>query len=1125
LGSKTRPKTLKLNLLNTTALACVRTGIVSGLTLSALAFGASITPALAQTQCVTTGTGSNAITDCTLASGADSWTSANGTNGAINGDLRVGTINGVQADLLISGVKAYSKNGYIGQGGSHSNPYSGVVTVSGPGAEWNLTGDLLYIGGLGNTYGKGKLILENGGVVNAKSVQLASAVFDGAQGVLVVKGEGSILNANELVGLSGSEPITEPNPIAILDKGQVITSSVSLGGQGGASLVSGNGSKWLNSGRMISGNGLAVENGGEVRTKSLFLDSFSKVTGQGSLLHVDEKLSQDAEFGVGGTTVSNGGRVEAASIGISRGYINLESGGIVTTKSLSVGILGSLSVSGEGSLLDIDGKLTAEGFVTVSDGALLKTKSGMSLDSVLFIGGGVKEDQNGNTVLADAKAAGQINPETTIKFINDPLSNSKLVLNHTSSGYLFSNTLTGGGQIDAYSGETIVTGDLSQFYSGNGGDGTINVDGKDAKLVLKSNLDTTNLDPDAGDESKSKFAVKSGTLIVDGVVGRTYKTVSFGTEYTHYSNDIEVWGTQSNNVYDKRDPTLFGRLGGSGTVGSVTLETNARIAPGNNSAGTLTVMGALEFKDGSVYEADVAGNGTSDKIIVKDIGPNAIIGLFRPSGVAQIGNNVNVEVNALDSATSYQNGQTYTILTAEKGISGQFAQALTKSAFLDVSLDQKENQVDLKIAVKSTGPGPGEPKPGEPKPGEPKPGEPKPGEPKPGEPGPGKPNPRPINHIFQKVAQTDNQYNTAGALGSLTQNGASLALYNRIAVLSAAEARTAFGRLSGEVHASTKTALINDSHQLRGAVNDRIRAAFGDVAAVDVPVMGYGPDAKALAPADVPVMAAWGQAFGAWSQTRSNGNAAKLDQSTGGFVTGFDAALAQSWRLGVMAGYSRSTFDVDARGSSGNSDNYHVGVYGGGHWGALSLRSGLGYSWHSIETARTAAFSGFEEHLKADYDAATFQAFGEVGYRIDTNRVSFEPFANLAHVRVKTDGFTEKGGIAGLTARSETTDTTFTTLGLRASAPFALGATDVEARGTIGWQHAYGDITPASTLAFATGNAFSTSGVPIAEDTALVEAGVDFRLSRQATLGVSYTGQFGSGLTQNAVDAKLGVKF
>jgi subtilase-type serine protease len=502
-------------------------------------------------------------------------------------------------------------------------------------------------------------------------------------------------------------------------------------------------------------------------------------------------------------------------------------------------------------------------------------------------------------------------------------------------------------------------------------------------------------------------------------------------------------------------------LSGVGTISDLKVASGGIIAPGN-SIGTMSVTGNVMLSAGSTYRVEIDAAGSGDKIAA--------------SGSAVIeGANVDV-IKALGN---YLPGRRYAILSAAEGISGTFGNLTQNMPFLDLGFAYDPRTAYLDIARNDVS--------------------------------------------FPSVGVTPNERATAAAIESL---GGGNAVYDAVVLQTNAEAaRTAFGRLSGEVHASTKTALINDSHQLRGAVNDRIRAAFGDVAAVDVPVMGYGPDAKALAPADVPVMAAWGQAFGAWSQTRSNGNAAKLDQSTGGFVTGFDAALAQSWRLGVMAGYSRSTFDVDARGSSGNSDNYHVGVYGGGHWGALSLRSGLGYSWHSIETARTAAFSGFEEHLKADYDAATFQAFGEVGYRIDTNRVSFEPFANLAHVRVKTDGFTEKGGIAGLTARSETTDTTFTTLGLRASAPFALGATDVEARGTIGWQHAYGDITPASTLAFATGNAFSTSGVPIAEDTALVEAGVDFRLSRQATLGVSYTGQFGSGLTQNAVDAKLGVKF
>ncbi|WCR02154.1 autotransporter domain-containing protein [Paracoccus saliphilus] len=50
--------------------------------------------------------------------------------------------------------------------------------------------------------------------------------------------------------------------------------------------------------------------------------------------------------------------------------------------------------------------------------------------------------------------------------------------------------------------------------------------------------------------------------------------------------------------------------------------------------------------------------------------------------------------------------------------------------------------------------------------------------------------------------------------------------------------------------------------------------------------------------------------------------------------------------------------------------------------------------------------------VSADYDASSLQAFGELGYRIETATVSYEPFVGLAHLRLKTDGFTERGGTA-----------------------------------------------------------------------------------------------------------------
>ena len=50
---------------------------------------------------------------------------------------------------------------------------------------------------------------------------------------------------------------------------------------------------------------------------------------------------------------------------------------------------------------------------------------------------------------------------------------------------------------------------------------------------------------------------------------------------------------------------------------------------------------------------------------------------------------------------------------------------------------------------------------------------------------------------------------------------------------------------------------------------------------------------------------------------------------------------------------------------------------------------------------------------------------------------------------------------------------------------------------------------------------FDITGVPLAEDTALIEAGLDLNLSPSATLGASYSGQFVDRVQDNAVKGRF----
>lgn len=215
-----------------------------------------------------------------------------------------------------------------------------------------------------------------------------------------------------------------------------------------------------------------------------------------------------------------------------------------------------------------------------------------------------------------------------------------------------------------------------------------------------------------------------------------------------------------------------------------------------------------------------------------------------------------------------------------------------------------------------------------------------------------------------------------------------------------------------------------------------------------------GPDGKAV----------WSRGFGAWGRTGSDGNAARLNHSTGGFLLGTDARLSQHWRAGALAGYSRTRFDVG--NASGSSDNFHLGLYGGAQWGRLGLRLGAAHTWHALRVSRPVAFAGYADGLKSDYRGTT-QVFGDLGYRIDTAVGAVEPFVSAAYVNLRTGRIDERGSAAALRAQGQDTGVGYTTLGLRASGAFTLGRAAATARASVGWRHALGDTTPASAQRFA----------------------------------------------------------
>jgi fibronectin-binding autotransporter adhesin len=227
----------------------------------------------------------------------------------------------------------------------------------------------------------------------------------------------------------------------------------------------------------------------------------------------------------------------------------------------------------------------------------------------------------------------------------------------------------------------------------------------------------------------------------------------------------------------------------------------------------------------------------------------------------------------------------------------------------------------------------------------------------------------------------------------------------------------------------------------------------------------------------------------------------------------------------VLTGYGVSDYSVAAQNAAASSQDYHFGVYGGSQWGALALRLGSTFTWHDVSSSRLVELPNLMNSLSAEYSASTSQAFAELGYQLRSGAFGLEPFLNLGVVNVHSNGFVEQGGLTALTSRGSDTDTGFTTLGTHASSDFMLGSVPATARGTLGWLHAYGDITPVSVMSLAGGNPFTVTGLPIATDAAVTEAGFDLHITPHAALGVSYNGQFGGGAVDQAVRGVFTMQF
>ena len=846
--------------------------------------------------------------------------------------------------------------------------------------------------------------------------------------------------------------------------------------------------------------------------------------------------------GTAGTvTVDNGaGQVRATGMQFAQGGYRVEGGAIALEGSGPAMIrVGDGSGAGADAVATIASALTgATGMEKADRGRLILTGANRYTGGTT-ISGGVLQIGDGGTagaILGDVvnNAALAFNLSGAAQF--DGAISGSGTLTQMGSGTLTltsANSYAGGttvatGTLRVLSGAALGTGGLTIARGATLRAGDSFAFGK--ALVLSNAVQGTGasgIEVDAnktltvsgvisGEGSLEKTG--TGTLVLTGANSYTgLTTISAGTlQIGDGGTSGVIPGDIVNNaslVVNRSDSYRFaGSVSGSGTLtfkggGTVSFKSSVsapvvvdasvmRLEAGSGSTASFTVnnggvlggtatIGGLVANDGSSIApgyspGTLTVNGTvtfnAGAIYDVDVTPQGAHDLIVATGNVTLSPQASVRVHATPGR--YSRNSKVAILTTSGALTGTFGGVTADYAFLRPSLSYDLQNVYLNLLYNGK--------------------------------------------AFADFARTPNQRGAATGAQALPDGNP---VFEALIQLSETATASAFDQLSGEFYASTSSALQRESIYLREAVGTRLRQTGTEPGVLAAAADAAGPATAALGRALTPTL--WAQGYGAWGANRGDGNAATLSSSTGGFLAGLDFGVTDSVRAGIVGGFGQTTSHQAGYVSSATTDNYDMGLYVGGQFGALGLRGGVSYSWHDVRAARTIAFPGFNDMQRAAYGLDTTQLFGEASYRLTLGKAAIEPFANAAYVRVSSGTAVERGrGAAGLAVATPRQQTFYTTVGMRAAALIDLGDHRLTPTLTLGWQRAMGDTVSSATMRFLSGDTpFEVAGVPIVKSMATVGAGLAYSVSDRATLQLNYSGQFADRAHQHAFSGRFSLRF
>ena len=960
---------------------------------------------------------------------------------------------GIQASA-ITFIGGISNSGTITSGGTGAGIAAGAYIFTGgisnsgtiSGGEAGITANATtFTGGINNSglitangtgFNGGTGIIASGttfsgGISNSGTISASNATGSGVGiSVNVLTFSGGISNSGTILPGSadgiGIRVSSSSFSGGISNSGTISVAGRGVGIDGSASIFTGGIS---NSGTITSGGG-GIYGGGSIFSGGINNSGkISAGTGAG--------IASNATTFNGG--ISNSGTISGGYAGISAYAYSVFSGGVSN----------SGLITANGSSFNAGTGINAGG----------ATFLGGITNSGTISAGGIGIRAYSSTQFGGSSASGGIANSGTIS-----AGNTGIYVTYVST---FSGGITNTGTISSPVGILVTSsGAISIFDSGTiiGSSGTaVNLSGNAAGNIftLGPGYNITGLVKGQG----------SDTFQLGGSGSGSFNLSNIGTQYTGFGTFNVVSGVWSVSGATTTDWTVAGgTLGGTATIGSVTVGSGGTFAPG--TAGTAMTVNSLTLQSASVYMVTLNGTKTSSANV---------------SGAASI---VSGARFAIASGSAPIANTTYTVLAATGGVTGTFANPDIFFGAYEGVLSYAGSDVDLTVKYASLLP-------------------------------------------LLPAHAPANVINVANTIDTAVQNGVTLpAGFTNLFNLAPAQLQYGLSQLSGEAATAAgkgTTQLMNDFMELMldptagggGRVGSGANgfAPEQDASLPSDVALAYAMALKAPATASFDDRwSAWGSAFGGTSSI--NGNAAagtnNVTASDYGFAAGMERHLTPDTVYGFgLAGGGTNWTLAQALGS-GRSDSFQAGAYAKTHWGPLYLSGALAFANHWFTTDRTA----LGDQLQAKFTGQSYAARGEVGYRyalpITGTMIGITPYAALQVQDFHTPGYSETdltgGGFVLSYASANATDTR-SELGARFDNLQIVNGMPLVLRGRLAWAHDWYTNATALNAAFQAlpGSTFTVNGAVQPKDSAHTTAVAELHITPSWTAIAKFDGEFGSG--------------